>query len=177
MSPALQSYSTILGILVVLTQISIAIMIAGLIFKSYLPTPLKEHLQNNGLKYAALVAFAAFLAPLGYSEIFGFEPCKFCWYQRIFMFPLALSLPLAAYRKEIVIKPYAMLLAGVGAAISLYHVLMQWGVISSASSSCGVVGQSVSCNVIFVHTFGYLTIPMMALTAFVAIIVLLAYQK
>ena len=177
MTTALQNYSTILGVLVVLTQVSILILLAGLVFKSYLPEPMKKHLHKNGMKYAALVAFAAFLGPLGYSEIFNFEPCKFCWYQRIFMFPLSLSLPFAEYRKEITIKPYAMLLASVGALIALYHVLMQWGVISPASTSCGVVGQSVSCNVIFVHTFGYLTIPMMALTAFAAIIVLLVYQK
>jgi disulfide bond formation protein DsbB len=93
------------------------------------------------------------------------------------MFPLALSLPLGIFRKESSFKPYGMLIAGLGAVISAYHIMLQWGVISSADASCGAVGQSVSCNVVFVHAFGYITIPMMALTAFVAIFVLLAYQK
>ncbi|MCB9808770.1 disulfide bond formation protein B [Candidatus Nomurabacteria bacterium] len=123
-----------------------------------------------------IVALAAFLGPLGYSEIIGFEPCFFCWWQRIFMFPLSLLLSLGVFRKETSIKPYAMLLAGIGACISLYHVLLQWGAVST-STACGVVGQSVSCSVMFVYQFGYITIPTMALTAFVAILVLLGYQK
>lgn len=167
----------ILGILIIATQIGTLILLAGLIFKNYLPQAIKDHFHTHGMKYAAIIAFFSFLGPLGYSEIFHFEPCKFCWFQRIFMFPLALSLPFGVFRKETSFKPYGMLLASVGAAISLYHVLMQWGVISSAGTSCGVVGQSVSCNVIFVHVFGYITIPMMALTAFLAILVLLGYQR
>jgi len=177
MSSAGNMYSLVLGILVVATQLSTVILLIGLVFKNYLPATIKEHLQFHGLTYAASIAFLAFLGPLGYSEVLGFDPCKLCWYQRIFMFPLALGLSLGVFRKETSFKPYGMLLAGIGASISLYHVLMQWGVISSASASCGVVGQSISCNVIFVHVFGYITIPVMALTAFVAIMVLLGYQK
>lgn len=152
-------------------------LLAGLIFKNYLPQAVQSHLHTHGMKYAALVAFFSFLGPLGYSELLYFEPCKFCWYQRIFMFPLALLLPFGIFRKETSFKPYGMLLAAVGAAISLYHILMQWSIIPSSGTACSTIGQSVSCNVIFVHVFGYITIPMMALTAFLAILVLLAYQK
>lgn len=170
-------YSIILGILIIVTQIGTIILLAGLLFKYYLPEAIKSHLHIHAMKYAAIIAFFSFLGPLIYSEIFYFEPCKFCWYSRIFMFPLSLLLPFGIFRKENSFKPYGMLLASVGALISLYHVLMQWSIIPSAGTSCGVVGQSVSCDVIFVHVFGYITIPMMALTAFVAILVLLGYQK
>lgn len=173
----METYSLILGILVLITQIAIVVLIAGLIFPNYLPHRIKQHLNLHSMKYALGVAFAAFLAPLGFSDIYGFPPCFYCWYQRIFMFPTTIILALGTYRKEVAIKPYAMMLAITGACISLYHVLLQWSVISSSSTPCSIVGQSVTCNTIFVHEFGYITIPMMALTAFVGIVVLLGYQK
>lgn len=177
MSATASTFSTIVGILILITQISVVVLLLGLIIKKYLPAPIRTHFERHGLKWATLMAFLGFLGPLVYSELLRFDPCFYCWYQRIFMFPLALILPLGVFRKETAVKPYGILLAVVGAAISLYHILLQWSVISSTSTPCGVVGQSVSCNSIFVHEFGYITIPMMAFTAFVAIIVFLVYQK
>ena len=41
---------------------------------------------------AWLVAMAATLGSLFFSEVMELVPCVLCWYQRIFMFPLAVVL-------------------------------------------------------------------------------------
>ena len=48
-----------------------------------------------GFVFAAwLVAAVSSLGALFLGEVMGFAPCVLCWYQRIFMFPLAIILPL-----------------------------------------------------------------------------------
>ena len=46
------------------------------------------------------VALAATLGALFIGEVMGMTPCLLCWYQRIFMFPLALILGMAAFAED-----------------------------------------------------------------------------
>jgi hypothetical protein len=57
-----------------------------------------------------------------------------------------------------------------GALISSYHMLVE----RFPRLESGACKSTTPCTVIWTRRFGYLTIPTMALTAFVAIIVLLA---
>ena len=45
--------------------------------------------------FAWLIAASGSLGALFFGEVMGIAPCTLCWYQRIFMFPLAIFLPLA----------------------------------------------------------------------------------
>jgi len=47
---------------------------------------------------AWVLALAASLAVLFIGEILGQTPCHLCWFQRAFMFPLAVILGVAAWR-------------------------------------------------------------------------------
>ena len=58
----------------------------------------------------------------------------------------------------------------IGALLAGVHYIFQ--ITKTSSVSCSVVGYSESCSQFFVLTYGYITIPMMALTAFLAIVVL-----
>ncbi|OGH88302.1 MAG: hypothetical protein A3J93_01955 [Candidatus Magasanikbacteria bacterium RIFOXYC2_FULL_42_28] len=120
-------------------------------------------------KYAphlALVAVTiATLGSLFYSEIAGYEPCKLCWAQRIFMYPQVILLITAFAKKRAgAMLAYTLPLSVIGGLIAIYHYLLQLGVVSGVA--CGVVGYSVSCAQKFVLTYGYITIPLMAVTAF-----------
>jgi disulfide bond formation protein DsbB len=125
--------------------------------------------RRYGLYFAWIVAVAAMLGSLYFSEIRGFEPCKLCWFQRICMYPLALLLGIAAYRGERSIVRYAMPLAVIGGLIALYHTLEQKIPALARIAPCTV---GVPCNRDYLD--GFVTIPMMALTAFALIIVFLA---
>ena len=78
---------------------------------------------------AWLIAAAATLGALFFGEVMKVPTCSLCWYQRIFMFPLALLLPLALFPFDARITRYALPLAVIGWGIALFHVLLVEGVI------------------------------------------------
>src|SRR5690606_42157933 len=47
------------------------------------------------------------------------------WYQRIAMYPLAVVLPLAAWRRDYGVRPYALAVAGLGILVSAYHNVIE----------------------------------------------------
>lgn len=131
--------------------------------------------SKNGMFFAFIVALIAMFGSLTYSDILMYEPCKLCWFQRILMYPIVVLLGLGLLRKDSAIAFYGLILAILGAPIAVYHYLVQLGLIKAG---CSTVGYSVSCAKYFTMSFGYITIPMMALTAFGLIIVFLSlYRK
>jgi len=112
------------------------------------------------------------LGSLYYSEIAGFEPCKLCWFQRIAMYPLAVILEVAAFTRDQKVARYALPLAGTGALVSGYHYLIQHYPNLDAAS-CSVLSP---CTGACVWDFGFVSIPLMALVLFSAIIVALIYH-
>ena len=117
---------------------------------------------------ASLVAVGATLGSLYFSEVRGFLPCDWCWYQRIAMYPLAVILPMATFRRDRRIIPYALVLTAAGAGISIYHYQLQ--AFPSQGSSCSL---NASCTYRWIEVFGFASIPMLALGSFVLIGILL----
>jgi disulfide bond formation protein DsbB len=115
------------------------------------------------------VAAVATLGSLYFSEVADFFPCRLCWFQRIVMYPIALIALVALLRRDRNARWYVVPFAIIGAGISLYHYLIEWGVLSD-SDSCHALG--MSCAAIWFRTFGLVTLAFMALSGFVAIIVL-----
>lgn len=160
-------FNQLVSILTVLGQIVIIVMIICLFFSGR-TQKIGGFFPRNAVLFSFIVALLATLGSLFYSDILGYEPCKLCWYQRILMYPQVFVLGLALWRKDKAVKSYSLLLAVIGGLIAGYHYLLQIGVASGVP--CGAVGYSVSCSQRFVMEYGYITIPMMALTAFVMII-------
>ena len=120
------------------------------------------------------VSAVATLGSLFFSEVGKFVPCLLCWYQRIFMYPQPIMIYLAIMRDEYVIRPYLYTLNVIGGLIALYHVFIQrFPALSIAP--CDATG--VSCTKVHNYYWGYITIPMMALTAFVLNMILLSLWK
>lgn len=152
--------------------------ILGLLVMAYflrdqipLARTLLDWAAKHTLFFAFLVALTATLGSLFYSEVAGYEPCRLCWYQRILMYPQTLLLGMAWVKRDRNIRDYCLVLSGLGAALAAYHYSLQLNVISGVS--CPVVGYSVSCSQRFAMEYGYVTIPLMALTAFLLIVTLL----
>ena len=131
---------------------------------------LRSALGASSLWLAAAVAAIATGGSLYFSEVAGFVPCALCWYQRIAMYPLVLILGIAAWRGEAGIRRYAVPLASIGALVSLYHI----GVERLPGLPTGSCSLEAPCDLIWVERFGFVTIPVMALAGFLAIITLLA---
>lgn len=132
--------------------------------------------KNNATLIAFLAATFAMLGSLYYSEIMGYEPCKLCWIQRIFIYPQVILLGLALIKKETIVSAYnSITLSIFGGLVAGYHYLLQIGAVPNLP--CSAVGYSVSCSQRFVLEFGYLTIPMMGLTAFSIILLTLITSR
>ena len=129
----------------------------------------REATAPSALWLAFAVATVATLGSLYYSEVAHFPPCRLCWYQRIAMYPLVPMLGLAALRGDQSVRRHALLLACIGAPISAWHVLVE----RFPGLEAGACDPANPCSLIWVDTFGYLTIPAMALSAFALIAVLL----
>ncbi|WP_216317589.1 disulfide bond formation protein B [Deinococcus aestuarii] len=134
------------------------------------------------LYLAWVVALAATLGSLYFSEVRGFAPCALCWFQRVAMYPLALLLGIAALRGDLGIRAYALPLAVLGWLVALVHNLEDWGVIETLRV-CSAAS-SVPCNVHWPVWSGplanlnsVLTIPALALIAFTLIIGLLSWGR
>lgn len=117
-----------------------------------------------------LIALISSLGVLFIGEIMGQEPCVLCWYQRAFMFPLALILGLACYLSDPGVWRYALPVASFGWVFATYHTLLVAGVIPQTIEPCGA---GPSCTSADMMILGGISIPMLSLGAFSAIIILL----
>ena len=123
---------------------------------------------------AWLVALSATLGALFIGEIMGQAPCLLCWFQRAFMFPLAVVLLVGCIASDTRVWRYALPLAAIGWSIALYHSLLYGGVIPHPIEQCGA---GPSCSGAGMSLFGWISIPALSLTAFTAIIVLLVVVR
>lgn len=110
-------------------------------------------------------ALVAMLGSLYYSEIAGFVPCTLCWYQRILMYPLTVVILIGILKRDATVADYVLPLSILGIGTSGYHYLLQIGVFEH-SAACQV---GVPCGLRYVNYLGFITIPLMAFTAFVLI--------
>ena len=119
---------------------------------------------------AWLIAAASTLGALFFGEVMQLPPCVLCWYQRIFMFPLALILPLGLFPLDHKVLRYGLVLAVPGWGFAAFHQLLVAGVIPESIKPCT---RGVPCSETVIEWFGFLTIPLLSLAAFSAIISLL----
>ena len=142
-------------------------------------------LHRYQLALAALVAATATLGSLWFSESSaGWSPCRFCWFQRIFMYSAAVVLIVAAFRRDRSARWYVVPLAGIGSLLSIWHILLEHRVIEE-STTCSSLTSCATPNYVsfgrlefnadgqFISSGFPITLAVMALSAFAAIIALL----
>ena len=156
----------ILSIATVAVQIFVVLSLFSWLF-SFKQKKLFSYVSRRRLIIAFLVSLTATLGSLYFSEIAGFDPCKLCWFQRIFMYPQAVILLVAYLRRDELVEKYILPLSGIGILFSAYNIYIQQ---INAPTSCSVNG--LSCDVLEFVKFGYITIPVMAFTAFAVLIML-----
>lgn len=137
----------------------------------------RNFLEKRNIFYALIVALVATSGSLFLSEVAGFTPCKFCWLQRIFMYPLVLILGVSLFQKARDVEKYVIPMAFIGMLLALYNYYLQ--ISPNPLAPCSSVGFSVSCSERFFTYYGYITIPWMAFSAFLLIsyLMLLTYKR
>lgn len=159
-----------LAILTVAGQIIIAAAFAGFVVDAATGRHhrMLSWVSDHALGLMLTVALTATLGSLFFSDIAGWTPCKDCWYQRICMYPQVVLLLIACFRKDRNIAPYLLILSLIGAGIAIDHYSEQLhAALTPVDPLVPCDTSGVSCAATQIKfTFGYITIPMMALTAF-----------
>ncbi|HUO69327.1 MAG TPA: disulfide oxidoreductase [Solirubrobacteraceae bacterium] len=171
--------STGLATLAILLQAVLAIIALLALASLFWEAPrrilveVRETMLGGELWAAWAVALASMLGSLYFSQIANFVPCELCWFQRIAMYPLVVILLVGALKRDArTAVQYAFVLPIVGFLISTYHIYIEANP-SAEPSGCRVGG--TSCATKWIEKFGYVTIPVLAITAFATILTLLAF--
>lgn len=129
---------------------------------------MKKDSRETYIFIAWAASVIAMFGSLYFSEIRQYEPCELCWYQRILMYPMVIILGIATVIKDYRIALYSMILSGIGACISTYHYLLQKvSFFADAAPACG----RVPCTGQYINWLGFITIPFLALVAFIIIFI------
>jgi len=129
---------------------------------------------ETALWLAWLLALGASLAVIFIGEVLGQTPCSLCWFQRAFMFPLAILLGLGLWWRDLAVGRYGVVLALAGAAVALWHLALYAGLIPERIQPCAATGPS--CTDANQAILG-VPIPALALLSFLAIAALCALSR
>ena len=133
--------------------------------------------QKRNERYWLIATIAASVATIGsiyFSEVLGWVPCKYCWIQRIFMYPVAWMLVVSHIRQQAISRVYIVPFVIAGGGLALYHTVIQKINVDPSKTTCQ---GEVTCYTDYLNLFGWITIPMLALTAFIIIGVCMALIK
>lgn len=113
-------------------------------------------------RYGLLLAWAppavAMAGSLYFSEVAHYIPCTLCWYQRIGIYPFAIILAVAAWRRDLSVRWYFFPVAAVSIVISAYHYLIEW----YPNLERGSCSPTLPCSLVWFREFGFITLPYMA---------------
>lgn len=168
---AIHYLNVFLGLGAILLQI-LSVIALTLLFLGPKKNIFLDYVDRHFLVLSFSISLFASVFPLVYSEIIHFLPCYLCWWQRIFMFPTLFLFATALWDKDRKVVRYAASLLSVGFLISVHQNFVYY---FGETSNLPCDASGVSCYQHLVSEFGgYISIPMLALTAFFALLTLLA---
>lgn len=134
-----------------------------------------KFLKENLMQFVLVISTISILGSLYFSEIVKFPPCSLCWYQRLFMYPIAIIVSVGLWKKDKNLAYFIFPFSIIGLIISIYHNLLYYGFISESFQPCTI---GASCTQRQLDLFGFLTIPILSLFGFILINILtFAYYK
>ena len=139
------------------------LLVAAVLLKGRSIDAILSSVSKDGRSLAFLISLTAMCGSLFYQFGLQFTPCELCWFQRIFMYPLPFIIGVSLVRKKEAFD-FAMPLCAIGALIAAYQYCLQ--LFSISSFACSADG---SCSLVQAMAFGYITIPLMSLTAFISV--------
>lgn len=125
--------------------------------------PNGQRLPIDAIFLAWIVALVSSLGVLFIGEVLGQKPCVLCWFQRAFMFPLAVVLGLGFWWQDRTVGRYGVTLALVGAAFALWHLGLFTSLLPEQIQPCTASGPSCTDDNQLV--FG-VPIPLLSFLAF-----------
>lgn len=138
----------------------------------------KNFFTKYALQFIFWASFVAVAGSLVYSELFLFEPCVLCWWQRIFIYPVLVISTVAFVEKyknlAAQINPFQYInpLMWIALPFSLYHNYLLLRANASTDSFFCDPALAGSCSDRFVEVLSVIDIPFMALAIILFILVI-----
>ena len=180
----------VLAFLTLIGQIALVLLLLLLLIVRFAPD---NKLSKKSKKYLKLVAkhsipivflfsLIAVVFSLFYSEMVGLDPCKLCWWQRIFIYPQAIIYGLAIWKKkEKSAAEYGIVLALLALAVGVYQYTLQVSELINPHdpliADCAADASETSCSSTYLLAYGYITMPLMSITSSLYIILVLGVRK
>ena len=167
-------YITLLSLATVAMNIAFVGGVVGLVIpKTRAQTA--RLIRANALFLILILSLGSVAGSLFMQYGLNLVPCLFCWWQRVFMYPIVLLAGVAAVRRASLseLADYVLVLAVPGFVIALYQHLLQM-LPSGALIPCDAAAE---CSVRSVFEFGYITLPWMAVSAFALLILVAAVAR
>ena len=172
----LETLNQLLSLGIIFLQIVTVALLLNLIFFRSHTNQILIFFKKYTFVIAFLIALASTMLSLFYSNIVGFPPCELCWINRIFIYPQVILFGMELYKRDKAIVDQAIVLAALSALTSIFHVYIENG--GASSLACATGGPAtISCATRYIYEFGYVTIPIMALTTAVFTVLLLFNYK
>lgn len=124
--------------------------------------------EKNAFSIIFAQSLVGMLGSLYFSEIMNIQPCILCWYQRIALYPIVLISAMAIWFSDTKAYRYILGLASIGGVIGVYHNLLAYRIIPQTFERCRF---GVPCTEQYINWFGFITIPLLSLVAYVVIII------
>jgi disulfide bond formation protein DsbB len=135
---------------------------------------LKSEKINLLTFFGWIVATVATLGSLFFSQVMEFPPCVLCWYQRIAMYPLVFIFFVGNFYGPKATWGFSLPLVLSGWLIAVYHNLLHYEIVPESASPCL---EGVSCATVYIEWLGFITIPILSLTAFTILGILLFFMR
>ena len=72
---------------------------AAILYLYFSKKTFSKLITDQFLNFAISVAVFSSIGSIVYSEVVGFIPCRFCWYQRYLMYPVAIALVISLFKR------------------------------------------------------------------------------
>jgi disulfide bond formation protein DsbB len=177
MSPLAQGATVLLSTGTLLSNVAFIVAVVMFLFFRKQTGKLWQLLGERGTLFAFAFGLFSFVGAFVYSRITGFPACPLCWSQRIFLGLALMTLGMGVYRNIRVTIP-ALVFTLCGAGVAVYQYVLQYLAVNGGGYlPCPAVSFLPSCDKIYILEYGYITIPMMALSTFVWMAFLLMLEK
>lgn len=172
----LQTLNQLLSLGIIFLQIATVALLLNLIFFRSRTNQILGFFKKYTFVFGFLIALTSTMLSLFYSNVVGFPPCELCWINRIFIYPQVILFGMELYKRDRSIVDQTLVLAILSSLTSLFHIYVENG--GASSLACATGGPAtVSCATRYIYEFGYITIPIMALTTAMFTVLLLINYK
>lgn len=161
---------------VVIMQVVCLLLVVLMLLVPNRNNVLRKFFKDYAFYFGFLIALGAIALSLFYSNIIGFPVCELCYLQRIFIYPQFILFGMELYKRDRTIIDFSMVFALLGIITSIYHIYIEHG--GTSGLPCAAPSATeISCATRYVFEFSYVTIPVMALTASLLILLLMVNYK